>query len=51
MSAVVSSCLVKLLEPWPDLVSMRMSAGFSRLAAACSAAAYLKEWAGTTRSS
>lgn len=51
MSAVTSSCLAVLLAPCPDLVSIRMSTGFSRLAFARSVAAYLKECAGTTRSS
>ena len=33
-SAAVSSCLVKLLAPWPDFVSMRISTGLSWLASA-----------------
>src|SRR5438128_11346579 len=50
-SAVCSNCLVVLLAPCPDLVSIRISIGLSPACAACSAAAYLNECAGTTRSS
>ncbi len=51
MSAAVSSALVRLLAPWPDLVSIRIRIGVSLLASSCSVAAYLNECAGTTRSS
>jgi hypothetical protein len=37
--------------PWPALVSILMYAGRFHAVAACSAAANLKECAGTTRSS
>ena len=40
-----------LPAPWPALVSMRIKTGFSHDWAACNAAANLKLWAGTTRSS
>src|ERR671936_742675 len=51
MSAVCSIALVVLLEPCPDLVSIRMSTGLSVRAFSCRVAAYLNECAGTTRSS
>src|SRR4029077_17926617 len=38
-------------RPWPASVSMRMTTGASPPCAAWSAAANLKEWPGTTRSS
>src|SRR5436309_4223703 len=42
---------VGLPAPWPARVSMRIRMGASPAWAAWSAAAYLKLWAGTTRSS
>ena len=51
MSVACSMDLVVELAPWPDLVSMRMRTGRSPPCASCIAAAYLKECAGTTRSS
>ena len=52
MSAVSSICLlIGLPAPWPALVSMRISLGALPVLAACRVAAYLNEWAGTTRSS
>ena len=42
---------MKALAPWPDFVSIRIRIGVSLLAFSCSAAAYLNECAGTTRSS
>ena len=45
------SLVVGLPAPWPALVSIRIRTGLSHDWAACSAAANLKLWAGTTRSS
>src|SRR5712675_2070502 len=46
-----SNVLVVLLAECPEFVSIRINTGFSWLAAACKAAAYLNECPGTTRSS
>ena len=43
--------VVGLPAPWPALVSMRIRIGAVPAWAACSVAANLKLWAGTTRSS
>ena len=43
--------LMGLPWPWPALTSMRMSLTALPVSLACSCAAYLNEWAGTTRSS
>ncbi len=46
-----SMALLRLLEPWPERVSMRMTTGLAHACLAWSVAANLNEWAGTTRSS